>query len=85
VKAVYDLCMRTRERITVSVPSTVLDVARRDVEAGAAASISAWLSDAAEDKAQRESLTTVLSDLLEEAGGPLSDEERAWAISVLKG
>ncbi len=81
----YDLCMQTRERVTISVPRSVLDVARRDVESGAATSISAWLSDAAEDKARRESLLSVLRDLLEEAGGPLSEEERACAIAALKG
>ena len=81
----YDLCMQTRERVTISVPRSVLDVARRDVESGAATSIRAWLSDAAEDKARRESLLSVLRDLLEEAGGPLSEEERACAIAALKG
>lgn len=72
-----------KERVTVTVPSDVLAAARRDVEAGAARSVSAWITDAAEAKARRESLHDVLSDLANETGGPFTDEERAWARKQL--
>jgi hypothetical protein len=75
--------MQTRERVTVTVPVEVLAAARRDVEAGVATSVSAWITDAAEAKARQETLDEVLADLLEASGGPLSDEERAWARNQL--
>lgn len=75
--------MRTRTRVTVTVPDTVLEAARRDVERGAAPSLSAWLTDAAETKARCERLEAVLDDLLERTGGPLTEEEAAWARSQL--
>lgn len=71
--------MQRRERVTITVPSDVLAAARRDVEAGTATSISAWITSAAEAKAREEDLADVLADLLEGSGGPLSDEEREWA------
>lgn len=76
--------MQTRSRVTVTVPDSVLAVARRDVERGAAASLSAWVTEAAEAKARRESLADVLDELLEASGGPLSTEESAWAREQLR-
>lgn len=67
----------------MTIPGEVLAAARRDVDAGRAASVSAWITEAAERMARQESADEVLADLLEEAGGPLSDEERAWARSQL--
>ncbi len=68
----------------MTVPDSVLAVARHDVERGAAASLSAWVTEAAEAKARRESLADVLAELLEESGGPLSTEESAWARAQLR-
>jgi hypothetical protein len=76
--------MRTRTRVTVTVPDEVLEVARRDVESGSATSLSAWVTDAAEAKARRESLGQVLDSLLAAAGGPLTEEELSWARSQLQ-
>lgn len=75
--------MRTKTRVTVTVPDEVLEVARRDVERGTSPSLSAWVTEAAEAKARRESLARVLDDLLEASGGPLSAEEEAWARGQL--
>ena len=80
----YDLCMQRRSRVTVTVPDDVLAVARNDVASGAAPSLSAWVTDAAETKARRESLTHVLDELLEASGGPLSAEDTAWARDQLQ-
>jgi hypothetical protein len=80
----YDLCTRTTTRVTVTVPDAVLEAARRDVASGAAPSVSAWVTEAAQAKARRESLGNVLDDLLEVAGGPLSEEEMAWARAQLR-
>ena len=76
--------MQTRSRVTVTVPDTVLAAARRDVESGAATSLSAWVTEAAEAKARRESLGQVLDDLLDACGGPLSQEEATWARDQLQ-
>jgi antitoxin ParD1/3/4 len=80
----YDLCMRTTTRVTITVPDAVLEAARRDVASGAAPSVSAWVTDAAAAKARRESLDHVLDELLEAAGGPLSEDEMAWARAQLR-
>lgn len=75
--------MRSRERLTVTVPHAVLAAAKADVAAGAAPSVSAWITEAATTKARREGLAEVLADLLAQSGGPLTDEERSWAESHL--
>lgn len=76
--------MRTRTRVTVTVPDEVLEVARRDVDRGFAPSLSAWVTDAAEAKARRESLEQVLDSLLAASGGPLTKDEESWARSQLR-
>ena len=68
----------------MTVPDTVLAAARRDVKSGAVPSLSAWVTEAAEAKARRESLGHVLDDLLEASGGPLSEEETTWARDQLR-
>lgn len=69
--------------MAVTVPDEVLAVAKRDVESGTSPSLSAWVTEAAEMKARRESLAVVLDDLLREAGRSLSTEEEARARSRL--
>jgi len=76
--------MRTTTRVTVTVPAAVLEAARSDVQRGDAASLSAWITDAAEAKARTESLDRVLDELLADTGGPLTEEEIAWARSQLE-
>jgi hypothetical protein len=76
--------MQTRTRVTVTIPDAVLKAARRDVESGAAPSLSAWVTDAAEAKARREGLNHVLDELLEASGGPLTEEEAEWARAQLQ-
>jgi hypothetical protein len=76
--------MQTKTRVTVTVPDAVLQAARRDVENGVAPSLSAWVTDAAEAKARRESLDHVLDELLEASGGPLTEEETEWARAQLQ-
>ena len=76
--------MQTKTRVTVTVPDAVLQAARRDVESGVAPSLSAWVTDAAEAKARRESLDHVLDEMLNASGGPLTEEETEWARSQLQ-
>jgi hypothetical protein len=75
--------MRTTDRVTVTVPKRLLAKAKDDVAAGLAPSVSAWITEAMEDKAGGERLADVMADLLQESGGPMTDEERAWVDSVL--
>ena len=68
----------------MTVPDDVLATARSDVASGGASPLSAWITEAAEAKARRESLSHVLDELLEATGGPLSAEETAWARDQLQ-
>lgn len=71
-----------RERVTVTVPAGAMRVAEREVKAGKAPSISAWVGEAMEQKARRESLKDLLAEIRQEIGPPTEDETD-WARSVL--
>ncbi len=75
----YDLCMRTRRRVTVTVPSEALALAEADVAAGRTTSVSAWVAAAMEAKATAESLGDVVRAIAAEAGSPLTEKELSWA------
>jgi Arc/MetJ-type ribon-helix-helix transcriptional regulator len=72
------------KKVTITVDETQLDRIRALVEAGAAPSISGFIQHAVgvtlDDVAGWGAL---LAEALRETGGPLSDEERAWADEVL--
>ncbi len=65
----------TVTKVTVSLDSAVAERAKRDVAAGKAKSVSAWLNDAARAHVEQEELGTVLAELFDETGGPLTDAE----------
>ena len=71
-----------RQRITVTVPPAAIAAAELDVAAGRASSVSAWVSEAMVEKAQRETLKDLLAEIRGEIG-PATDEETRWAQSVL--
>lgn len=71
-----------RRRVTVTVDEDAVRAAKAAVAAGRAPSISAWVARAMTDCAQRDSLADVLSRIRAELG-PATDEETAWARSVL--
>ncbi len=71
-----------RARITVTVDEAVVRAAEAEVAAGSAPSVSAWVASAMVERAHRESLTNVLAEIRAELG-PATDEETAWARSVL--
>lgn len=71
--------MRTRRRVTVTVPLDALAVAEADVAAGHATSVSSWVSDAMQSKARAEALGAVVRQIAVESGSPLTDEEMRWA------
>ncbi len=71
-----------RTRLTVTVDQETADAAEAAVAAGRAASVSAWVAAAMAERARRENLVDVLAEIRAELG-PATDEESAWARSVL--
>lgn len=71
-----------RTRLTVTVDEDAVRAAEDAVAAGRAPSVSAWVAAAMTARARRESLADVLADIRAELG-PATDEETAWARSVL--
>lgn len=75
--------MATR-KVTVTLEEAQLDQIRKLVDAGGAASVSGFVQHAVavaiDDVAGWGAL---LAQALRESGGPLTDEERAWADGVL--
>jgi hypothetical protein len=64
------------------VDERVAQRAERDVAAGRTPSLSSWVATAMAQRAKRERLADVLADIRAELG-PATDEEVAWARSVL--
>lgn len=75
--------MATR-KVTVTLDEAQLDQIRRLVDAGSASSVSGFVQHAVsvslDDVAGWGAL---LADALRQTGGPLSEEERAWADELL--
>jgi hypothetical protein len=71
-----------KARVTVTVRREILSKAERQVRGGRAKSVSAWVDAAMEEKARREDLTILLSEMKAENGPPTAKEE-AWARAVL--
>lgn len=76
----YDESMTTR--ITVSLPTALVDAANQAVKAGRAASVSAYVAQALAEKAERGSLEDFLADWRAQVG-PSTTEETEWAERVL--
>jgi hypothetical protein len=68
--------------VTVTVDQETVRCAEAAVAAGRAPSVSAWVAAAMAERARRESLADVLAEIRTELG-PATDEETAWARSVL--
>lgn len=72
-------CMAT-EKITVTVPADVLERARAAVASGAASSVSAYVSQAVQDRAERERHVAAVED----RWGPFDDEATDWARRIFE-
>lgn len=66
----------------MTVEEDVVRFAEESVAAGQAPSVSAWVAAAMTARAERERLADVLADIRAELG-PATEEETAWARSVL--
>lgn len=75
--------MNMSEKIAVSLPRGLAERARRAVRQGRAASVSAYVALALEEKAKLDELSTLLDDMLAESGGPLTVTERRAADRAL--
>jgi hypothetical protein len=71
-----------RSRVTVTVRPQVLAAAEQEVASGRAASLSAWVDQAMEEKVRREELAGLLAEMQAE-NGPASEQEDAWARQAL--
>jgi Arc/MetJ-type ribon-helix-helix transcriptional regulator len=77
------LSSRTRTRkVTVSLTPDRIQAIRRAVAAGRAESISAYVSEAIDQHAERDTLSALLDELDAELGPPTPDAE-AWADAAL--
>jgi len=75
--------MTSTYKIAVSLPKLVADRARRAVRKGHAASVSAYVTEALEHKLKLDELSTLLTEMLAESGGPLGAAERRAADRAL--
>ncbi len=66
----------------MTVDQAAVEAAEAAVAAGRAPSVSAWVAEAMVERARRESLRDALAEI-RVALGPATEEETAWARSVL--
>ncbi len=69
----------TTTKIAVSLPAELVDQARRAVAEGRASSVSAYVAHALEEQAKLDDLASLLTEMLEETGGPLTAKEQKAA------
>ena len=72
----------TREKIAVSLPAELVRAAKDAVKHGRAASVSGYVEAALAAHLARDD-DAWIDEMLAETGGPMTDEERAWADRVL--
>jgi len=75
----------TVRKIAVSIPGRTLARARRAVRRGRAASMSAYVTAAVEERVKLDELAQMLDEMLDETGGPLTAAERRAADAALIG
>jgi Arc/MetJ-type ribon-helix-helix transcriptional regulator len=73
----------TTAKVALSIPAEVLKKAKKQVARGRAKSLSAFVSEALDDKLQREELDVILDAMDRELGEP-SKEAKRWARNVLR-
>jgi len=71
------------EKIAVRLPRHAAARARSAVRRGRAASVSAYVAAAIEEKAKLDDLATLLDEMLATSGGPLTAAERRAADRAL--
>ena len=77
------MMLRMKERVTISVDPEVVQIAREDVEAGRAATVSGAIEDAVVARKRSRGLREAI-ELWEEEFGPISEEAHLWARKELR-
>jgi hypothetical protein len=72
----------TTAKVAITIPSDVLKLAKKEVEAGRAKSLSTFVSEAVAERLQRDELNDLLDSMDAEHGAP-DKAARAWARRVL--
>jgi hypothetical protein len=75
----------TAVKIAVSLPSETLERAKRAVRRGRAASVSAYVTAALDQKATLDELDDLLNEMLEESGGPMTSAEQRRTDELIVG
>jgi hypothetical protein len=69
--------------LSLTIPASVLCMAKQTVRAGRAKSLSAFVSEAVDEKLRRDELTDIL-DAMDADLGPPNKGARVWAKRVLR-
>lgn len=77
------MMLRMKERVTISVEPEALAIARAEVKAGKAASVSAAVEEALRARGKRQAIREYV-ELWEEEFGPISEEAGEWARKELE-
>jgi Arc/MetJ-type ribon-helix-helix transcriptional regulator len=83
VEPSHTLAMAKYEKIAISLPMHAAERVRRAVKRGEAASVSAYIVSAIEEKEKVQSREEFLREMMAESGGPPTLEERNWAREKL--
>jgi len=70
-------------KVALSMPAEILRLAKREVAAGRAKSLSSFVADAVDEKLRRDELAAIRDAMDTEHGKP-TKEATAWAKRVLK-
>ena len=70
-------------KVALSMPAEVLRLAKKEVAAGRAKSLSSFVADAVDEKLRRDELAAILDAMDVEHGMP-TKKATAWARRVLK-
>jgi hypothetical protein len=70
-------------KVAVSMPAEVLRLAKKEIAAGRAKSLSSLVSEAVDEKLRRDELVAILDEMDTEHGKP-PKAAKAWARRVLK-
>jgi Arc/MetJ-type ribon-helix-helix transcriptional regulator len=73
----------TASKIAVSLPTGLVEHARRAVAEGRSSSVSAYVAQALEEQTKLDDLASLLDEMLAETGGPLTATERKDADRAL--
>jgi metal-responsive CopG/Arc/MetJ family transcriptional regulator len=73
----------TYRKLAISLPGDLAAAIEAEVRARQAPSVSAFISQAVEEKIERDRLQEALDEVWREA--PMTEEERAWADRILLG